>query len=331
MLNKSSPDIRKTKRSINLNQPGYLTPTEYSITLDAFYLMLQQNQISNLLKSALSSPSSSSSSNTSIPKFRSISISLLSNHGNPLISLSTKSQSPQSQVKGDNYRSQSHSQLQSLHSSKAGTPTTGGDEYEQSFNIGTNPSFSQVSASEEGQNNEITSDQLKIYSLIAYNSTIESSDSNEANDEQDWSIVDFGNVRCIISKVDLDHTTSKQHNTGGTHGRNENGQAIKRKVGSNTIDITENATKVEVEAEAGDNDDVSDYDRDDSGTLFNGYFVVLFYQKSTPTATSNEANKSTELESQGEVEVDAIAKVKIDSVVDALTQGLRGYHEMTAY
>ncbi|CCG25037.1 hypothetical protein CORT_0G03610 [Candida orthopsilosis Co 90-125] len=280
--------------------------------------MLQQNQISNLLKSALSSPASSST----VSSFHPISISLLSNHGNPLISLTTKSQ--QGNDRQSHSQSQPQSQLQSLHSSKAGTPTTTttGDEYEQGSNTRPTPSITTTSANHADSPNDVSSitlDQLKIYSLIAYNSTIETNElagSPESSDSNDWSIVDFGNVKCIISKISLGHNSVPQDDNKRIKQLKDNGQDIKR--GSNAINAND-------DADNGYDRDGRD-DIDDDRDLFDGYFVVLFYQSKPKSKEVSDSSQE-----DVELEVDAIAKIKIDAIVNALTQGLKGYHEPIAY
>ncbi|CAK9685989.1 hypothetical protein FOB58_005574 [Candida parapsilosis] len=294
--------------------------------------MLQQNQISNLLKSALSSPGSTTTSSTpSVPNFHPISISLLSNHGNPLISLTTKSQSTE---RVDHHQSQSQSQpqsqLHSLHSSKAGTPTTTtmptvtGEEYDHAR--ATPSVYTGGNADSQDGTSFITLDQLKIYSLIAYNTITEATDSDESSsdtdDANDWSIVDFGTVKCIISKVNLDQNPSRQKDNRGAKQLKDNGQDIKRSGENNTKSTTNDDKDAEFD------NAYEDYDVD----LFNGYFVVLFYQSgnlSTTTATAATAATAREERdlSSFDFEVDAIAKIKTDSVVNALGQGLKGYHE----
>lgn len=296
----------------------YYPPFSESITLTSFNLMLQQNQISNLLKSALLFPASSST----VSSFHPISISLLSNHGNPLISLTTKSQ--QGNDRQLHLQSQPQLQLQSLHSSKAGTPTskTIGDEYEQGFNTRTTPSVTTTSANHADSPNDVSSitlDQLKIYSLIAYNSTTETNElaeSPESSGGNDWSIVDFGNVKCIISKISLGHNSVSQDDNKRIKQLKDNGQDIKR--GSNAINTNDNA-------DDGYNRDDRD-DRDDDRGLFDGYFVVLFYQSKPKSKEVHDSSQE-----DVELEVDAIAKIKIDAIVNALTQGLKGYHEPIAY
>ncbi|KAI5959873.1 uncharacterized protein KGF55_005105 [Candida pseudojiufengensis] len=108
-------------------------------------LMIQQNEISKLLKTTLTNPKSNT--NNQLNKFKGISISLLSKTGNQLITIST-------------------------------TPNTEEDL-------------------------DISIDQLKIYSLISYNSIISSNLS--------WNIIKFNKLKCIIQKIQLsDHKDQDQ-------------------------------------------------------------------------------------------------------------------------
>lgn len=319
--------------------------------------MLQQNQISNLLKSALLAPTQASSQATS--EFRPVSISLLSNHGNPLISLTTKPshqsqqqqqqqqqpqhQDPQQSLSNDRqWQLQPVLQLHSLHSSKAGTPTTttsataalggvpGADDYEHGY--GERPSSCTPFDSQAGGDVSITLDQLKIYSLLAYNSTIENN-NQETNDsgkeggsasgDEYWSIVDFGNVKCIISRIELGGSSK----VGNNHqrGNTDKGQDIKRTDNSLTTAAYNNNKKGA--PDAGESSDADDYNEE--GDSFDGYFVVLFYQQSKPSivkSTNGSAEAAADSgSSSSAIEVDAIAKVKIDAVVNALSEGLKGY------
>ncbi|KAI5965086.1 hypothetical protein KGF57_000879 [Candida theae] len=292
--------------------------------------MLQQNQISNLLKSALQSPTSSTT-----PNFHPISISLLSNHGNPLISLTTK-QFPKQQeqvqakqvVSDRQWQPQPPSQLHSSHSSNAGTPTTTtsaaaalggggapGDEHGQGHSTKKGAPASLSTDSQSGGVSTIALDQLKIYSLVAYNSCFQSPAATTdagglSSDVNNWSIVDFGNVRCIISKIDLSNQFESNNHNGGSQHRNDNGQDIKR--GDNQISATD------YNDADNDDDEVESYQEHS----FRGYFVVLFYQ-----AKQSSVKQSTDSSSEVEAEADAVAKIKIDAVTNALREGLTGYRE----
>ncbi|KAG7664909.1 uncharacterized protein J8A68_001547 [[Candida] subhashii] len=144
--------------------------------------------------------------------------------------------------------------------------------------------------------NELSHDSLRIYSLLAYNSLETTTAATHGGGGDNWNIVDFEGIKCIIAKL---------YPGRGTHplmpevsGGDDEG-----------IEIIPGMTKGE---DGGSRDvenkrQISQQQKSQQQQRKKTMCVVLFY----------DAYMS-----------DAVAKLKLDGIVDALNDGLIGYNKV---
>ncbi|KAI3406577.2 PRM10 [Candida oxycetoniae] len=146
------------------------------------------------------------------------------------------------------------------------------------------------------------SDQLRIYSLLAYNTTLSS--------DEEWNTVDFQGTKCIISRLVLNNHVDET-SPSDKQGINITGESE----GSNVESLIKTGKE-----------------EDEVVSEPIVFYVVLFYD--TGGESENKQDEDENGDSNHEVKegkdkylADAIAKVKVDCIVDALREGLNGYGE----
>lgn len=256
--------------------------------------MLQQRQISKLLRKTLDPIPHQSNS------LSPISISLLSTRGNPLITIT---------------------------------------------NTDVNKSSDGLASS---SNN--TADQLRIFSLAAYNSLSE---------DEEWNIIDFHFVKCIIAKIvtsnkaagRIEFKSKDYENTNESGGDEKNGSEqedtrTKRQRGISISSQLQLQLQQQQQQQAAQEAQLIQGEPNTQQTCA-VFYVVLFYANrqsktsgSTPPVSNSISGNGSKADDDnngdasddfddvdGSYDDDALAKLKVDALVDAFRVGLAGYSD----